>query len=294
MLIAFIWGLNFPVMKVAIEEVSPLGANALRFPMAAATLTLLLRLQGRRLVPQRPEWGTVVLLGFVGHVAFQFLFIYSLDLTLTGNAALLLSTAPVWIIFLSAAMGKEPFNRVAFTGSLITLAGMVLLVSGGSSEFGGNLWGDLLMVGAAVTWAFYTVIGHALIKRHGALEVTAWALWAGAPVLFLAGLPDLLRVGFGAISLGVWAAAFYSGVMAVAVAYLLWYRAVGVVGQSRTGVYQNLVPVVAMLVAWPWLGEVPTTLQIAGTAVILGGLVVARRAPAGAARPPGRRTRRGS
>ena len=280
MLVAFIWGVNFPVMKAAFEEVPPMGFNALRFPIAVATMTLLLRLQGRRLMPKRRDWGKAAVLGLLGHVAFQFFFIFGLDLTLTGNAALVLSTGPVWIILIAVAMGKEPFNRTALIGSFITLTGMVLLVAGGSAEFGGSLWGDLLMVGAAVTWALYTVIGHEPIKRHGALEVTAWALWAGTPVILLAGLPDLLRVGFGAISLGVWAAAFYSSVPAVVVAYFLWYRAVGAVGQSRTGVYQNLVPVVAMLVAWPWLGEVPTSLQVVGTCVILGGLMVSRRMPA--------------
>lgn len=280
-LIAVIWGLNFPIMKSAIQVASPMAVNALRFPLAALTLTLLLRIQGRRLLPLRKEWPQVVLLGVVGHVAFQLLFIFALDLTSTGNSALLLSTAPVWIILVAAATGRERFKPTALLGSLITLAGMVFLVAGGSSEFGGSRLGDLLMVGAAIAWAVYTVVGHAPIKRHGALEVTAWALWVGTPCLFLAGLPDLLRIGFGNLGAGIWAAAFYSGVMAVAVAYLLWYRAVGAIGQSRTGVYQNLVPVVAMLVAWSWLGETPTRFQVVGTAVILAGLVVARSASRG-------------
>lgn len=304
-LIAVIWGLNFPIMKFAIQATSPMAVNALRFPLAAATITLMLRLQGRRLLPLRKDWPLIVLLGIVGHVLFQLLFIFALDLTSTGNSALLLSTAPVWIILVAAATGRERFRPTALLGSVITLAGMVFLVAGGSDEFGGSRVGDLLMVGAAINWAVYTVVGHAPIKRHGALEVTGWALWVGTPCIFLAGLPDLLRIGFGNIPVSIWAAAMYSGVMAVAVAYLLWYRAVGAIGQSRTGVYQNLVPVVAMLVAWSWLGETPTGLQIVGTAVILAGLVVARRNPKGGrrravatgakgpARPPRKRARKG-
>ena len=68
----------------------------------------------------------------------------------------------------------------------------------------------------------------------------------------------------------------YSGVMAIAVAYLLWYRGVQRLGNSRTAVYSNLVPVTALITAWIWLGEVPSGPQIAGAAVILAGLSVAR------------------
>lgn len=285
--IVLIWGLNFPIMKAALDHVPPLGFNALRFPLAAATLAILLRLQGRRLVPRRRDWGKVVLLGALGHVVFQICFVFSLDLTLTGNAALLLATSPVWVVLLGTAMGRERFNPWALWGSLITLAGMALLIAGGGGGEaagggdgggpGGNRFGDLLMVGAAVSWALYTVLGRRAVKRHGALEVTGWAMWAGAPLVVAAGVPDLWRVGLGSISLAAWGAAAYAGVLAVAVAYLLWYRAVGVLGQSRTAIYQNLVPVVALAAAWLWLNETPGGVQAAGTVVILAGLLVARR-----------------
>ena len=61
-------------------------------------------------------------------------------------------------------------------------------------------------------------------------------------------------------------------------AYLLWYRGVQRLGNSRTAVYSNLVPVAALITAWIWLGEVPTGPQIAGAGVILVGLSVARLA----------------
>lgn len=294
--IVLIWGFNFPIMKAALDQVPPLAFNALRFPMAAATLAVLLRLQGRRLVPRRRDWGKVALLGGLGHVVFQICFIYSLDLTLTGNAALLLATSPVWVVLLGTAMGRERFNPWALWGSLITLGGMALLIAGGSGDSeggggptgGGNRFGDLLMVGAAASWALYTVLGRRAVKRHGALEVTGWATWAGAPLIVAAGMPDLWRLGLGSVTPAAWAAAAYAGVLAVAVAYFLWYRAVGAIGQSRTAVYQNLVPVVALAAAWLWLDETLGSAQWAGAAVILAGLLVARRKR----RRPGRGARR--
>lgn len=286
LMVVIIWGFNFPIMKAALDHVPPLAFNALRFPLAAATLAVVLRLQGRRLVPRRRDWGKVAALGALGHVVFQVCFVFSLDLTLTGNAALLLATSPVWVVLLGTAMGRERFNPWALWGSLITLAGMALLIAGGdrgessgagAGGSGGNLYGDLLMVGAAVSWALYTVLGRRAVKRHGALEVTGWAMWAGAPLVVAAGVPDLWRVGLGSIGLAAWGAAAYAGVLAVAVAYFLWYRAVGAIGQSRTAVYQNLVPVVALGAAWLWLNETPGAAQWAGATVILAGLLVARR-----------------
>jgi drug/metabolite transporter (DMT)-like permease len=92
------------------------------------------------------------------------------------------------------------------------------------------------------------------------------------------GVPSLLSTDFSAVSTGAWFGVLFSGVFGIGVAYLLWYRGVQRLGNSRTAVYSNLVPVAALITAWIWLGEVPTGPQIAGAGVILVGLSVARLA----------------
>ena len=278
-LTAVIWGLNFPVVKAVLREMEPLAFNALRFPCAAFAVWFLLKVQGRRLMPYRKDWRTVIALGIVGHVIFQLCFIYGLDLTLTGNAAILLSTTPVWVLLISAALGRERFNVSILAGVLGTLAGMVILVTGGGDEMGSVRMGDLLVLGAAVSWSVYTIFSRRMTKRRGVLELTAWTLWAGLPVIVLLGVPQLVRTDWGAVSAGAWLGIVYAGVFAIAIAYLLWYRGVRVIGQSRTSVYQNLVPVIALIGAWLWLAETPTPQQLIGTGVILAGVVVARRSP---------------
>ncbi len=276
-LIAIIWGLNFAIVKGALAEIEPLAFNALRFVLASAAVAALLRAQGRRMLPRRRDWGKVALLALAGHVLFQFCFIYGLERTLAGNAALLLATCPLWVVLLGSLFGRERFSLAVACGIACTFGGAALLVVGGADAVGSSPEGDLLMVGAAIMWALYTIFGRRMVKRHGALEMTAWTLWAGTPLVVAVGLPGLARTELASLSAATWGALFHAGVLAVAVAYALWYRAVGAIGQSRTAAYQNLVPVFALLAAWAWLGEAPGGVQLAGAGVILAGLVVARR-----------------
>lgn len=286
--LAVIWGVNFSVIKVALEELDPFVFNALRFPLAAAVLLGLLRLtRGRRWIdmPDRDDRVRLVVLGLVGNVLYQVLFIVGVDRTTAGNASLLLATTPVWTLMLSVLMGHERPPAMVWVGVTGTLGGMVLVVLGGAGVALGSdhLAGDLLMVGASMTWSVYTVGSRDLVMRYGALPVTAWTLWAAVPGLVLLGLPGLLTLEAGTVSGKAWIAVVYAGVLAISVAYVIWYRGVRHLGNARTAVYSNLVPVAALAVAWLWLGEVPTPLQGAGALVVLAGLTLTRTA-----RRPGR------
>lgn len=274
-----LWGANFSVMKSALEEIGPLAFNALRFPLAALALLAILRWRGRRLLPPRGDWLKVAALGLVGHVGYQLLFIVGVDLTLAGNASLLIATTPVWVVLLATTFRTERFSPLVFAGAAVALAGAAVLIVGGDETGGGSSVGDLLVLGSAVMWALYTAFARRIIKRRGALEITAWTLWVGAPVLFLAGLPSLIETDLSRISAGAWAEVVYAGLAAVSVAYFLWYQGVRRIGQSRTAVYANLVPVVALIVAWVWLGEVPVLVQLVGAALIFAGVAVAAKAP---------------
>ncbi len=277
LLTATIWGLNFTVVKAALEEIEPLAFNALRFPCAAIAVWFMVRGTGRRLLPPKQDWLAVLLLGIAGHVTFQMGFILGLDWTLTGNAALLLSTSPVWVLMLSFATGRQRLNPAILAGVLATLAGMAILITGGDQEVGTARLGDMLVLSAAISWGAYTVFGHKLVSRRGPLQMTAWTLWAGMPFVVLAGVPGLIRTDWSSVSLQAWLGVVYAGVFAIGIAYLLWYNGVRKIGQNRTAVYQNLVPVIALVSAWLWLAETPTAQQLIGAGVILLGIVVARR-----------------
>jgi drug/metabolite transporter (DMT)-like permease len=276
---ALIWGINFPLIKASLAELPPLVFNALRFPLAAITVLVILRAKGRVSWPDRRDWPRVVALGVLGNVVYQAFFIFGVNATLAGNAAILLATTPIWTLALSTLRGHERPGGVVWVGILATLSGMVLVVLGGGLSVGirgATFRGDLLMIGAGMSWSAYTVGSRRLVEKYGSLPVTAWTLWIGSAGLVLLGLPSLLHTPLHQVPAFAWGGVAYAGILAIGLAYLLWYRGVQRIGNSRTAAYTNLTPVVAMAVAWACLGEKPLTLQILGAGIVLVGLAVAR------------------
>jgi drug/metabolite transporter (DMT)-like permease len=288
--LAGIWGVNFSVVKIVLDELEPLALNALRFPLAVLALAIVLRGSPGPWHPTREDMLRIVILGMLGNVAYQICFIYGIDWTGAGNASLLLSTTPAWTVLMSALAGHERPTPWVGVGILGTLVGMVLVVLGrGDTVSLGTetLRGDLLLVIASVLWSIYTVASRDAVARYGALRMTAWTLYVGTPFLVLLGLPSLTRTDFGAVSWGVWAGVAYAGFLSIGLAYLLWYRGVQALGNNRTAVYSNLVPVAALFTAWVWLGEVPARLQLLGAGIVLAGLTVARLAQSPGSSAPG-------
>ena len=277
--LSVIWGVNFSVIKIALREFDPLAFNAIRFVLASLTLFAFLRLSGAVPFPPRRHWGRIVFLGFLANIVYQLLFIYGVDRTLAGNAGLVLATTPVWTLILASVAGQEHHGFPVWGGVLATLGGMVLVVLGGNGGVGsggGLLMGDLMLVLAAITWAAYTVGTQGLTREYGALAVTSWTLWVGTIGLVALGGPSLWSLNLDAISPVAWMGVVYSGVLAIAVAYLIWNHGLEHIGGPRTAAFSNLVPVVALITAALWLGEGFAATQVVGAIIIIAGVWVAR------------------
>lgn len=274
-----IWGVNFAVVKRALEVFDPLAFNALRYLLASVFVLLVLRWGGKLSWPRRADVGRVVVLGLFGNLVYQMAFIFGLQRTRAGNASLLLALVPIFILLLSRRSEPEP-GRGVWTGAALSVGG-VALVSGSALRMEGieTLFGDLLLLGAASVWALYTVGTRPLISRYGATRATAWTLWAGAVAIVAAGIPALLRQDWTRVDGGAWVGLLYSALLSIGLAYLLWYRGVEKIGGAKTAIYSNLTPVVALATGWLWLGEALSPLGIAGAAMVVVGLMVVRRRP---------------
>jgi drug/metabolite transporter (DMT)-like permease len=274
----FIWALNFSVVKRALEAFEPLGFNALRFVLASAFVYVVLRWQGPIRLPTRRDAVRLALLGAVGNVLYQMAFIFGLNLTRAGNASVMMALAPLFIALLSWRVGHEQPGRFTWLGGACSVVG-VALVSGGALRVQSSwsmVLGDLILICAAIIWAFYTVGSRPLIQRYGSVQTTAWTLWSGALVLALVGMPSLVAQEWGEVDAVAWGGLFFSAFLSIGLAYLVWYRGVERLGNTRTSIYSNLTPAMALVIAAVWLGERLTVFSVLGAAMTIGGVMLVR------------------
>lgn len=278
-LLVLIWGSNFSVVKAALSEFSPLAFNATRFVLASVVMAVFLSIANVRPRFRKKDTLHLIGLGILGNVLYQALFIYGIDGTRAGNAALMLSTVPLIVTILSVGLKHETISRAGWAGVVLSIGGIALILWGSSRglDFGSDtIRGDVTMLLAALAWSVYTVLSSPYVQEYGTLPVTAFTMWTGTLGLVAVSVPALLAQDWGTVSVGAWGGLVFSGALSIALAYILWYYGIRHLGSSRTAVYSNTVPVVALLVAWLTLGEVPTWVQVAGTVMILGGIGLAR------------------
>ncbi len=274
---AAIWGVNFSVVKYGTQVMEPIAYNALRMGLGCVVLLALATWRpGKR--PERADMYRLLALGVLGHCVYQVLFINGIARTRAGTASLVIASSPAMVAIVARLFGHDKLPLKAVAGIALSIAGVILVLGGSMSADGaGHVAGDLMILVAVACWAFYTNWLVGLTQRIDAVQVAAWTLVGGVVPLAAIATPALLRVDWAAVTPLTWASVFYSGVMAMVVAYLLWYRGVHRIGPTRTSMYGNLQPVVAVLVAWVVLGEVPTLFQGAGAATVIGGLYLSRR-----------------
>jgi drug/metabolite transporter (DMT)-like permease len=278
LLMALIWGVNFAVVKFATGVLPPLAFNMLRIGLAVMVLFGISILAGHTL-PRSRDRVALLGLGMLGNGLYQVFFIEGIARTRAGDAALLIAAAPALMATIGWLRGSERTRPRGVAGIALSLAGIALVVfgdagagAGGSSRF----LGDAFILAGCVCWSLYTVLLKPYTERIEGIPLSAVTMAGGAVPLVLVSASSLARTDWQAVTPGAWGAVAYSGLFALALAYLFWYRGVKTLGPTRTGMYSNLQPVIALVVAWATLGETPRLPQLAGAACILSGLVLTR------------------
>ncbi len=274
---AVIWGINFVVVKYATHIFSPVAFTGLRVGTAALYLLLVALVRGRIALPRRDVIG-LLLLGVIGNGLYQLFFVHGVARTRAGNAALIVGAAPAFIALFARARGLERVKRMTLVGIALSVIGVALVIAGSASSSNGQttLLGSVLVFCGVLCWTVYTIMLQPYTKRIDVIKLSAITMVGGAVPLLIASMPALVGTNWSAVGRGGWLALFYSSVISMGVAYFFWYRGLRVLGATRTAVYSNLQPIIALLVAWAFLGETPTIFQGVGAATIVAGVFLTR------------------
>lgn len=273
--VVIIWGLNFVVMKLGLQTLSPMLLGALRFVAASLPFLLFVR-------PPPLPWRFIAGYGLAqGFGQFGFLFL-GLQLGMTaGMASVVMQTQAFFTLMLAVPLLHERARAHHWLGLSVALGGLLLIAAAhGEGPGQMTLAGFVLTLSAAFMWAVANLVARAASQRT-AYEPFPFIVWSSVfPIVPFAlcalWLDGPQRVGeqLAGMTAGAWFAVLYLSLGATLLAYSLWTRLLQRHAAARVTPYSLLVPVVGLWAAWAAYGETPLALQWLGTAAVLGGLVI--------------------
>ncbi|MFP3905090.1 MAG: DMT family transporter [Armatimonadota bacterium] len=280
--VVLVWGFNAVASKFTLELLSPLAVLGVRMAGVGLLLAFVVVVIRRRslFVERKTLW--LFLLGGVLMALQNGTFFWAFKLTTASEAALLISTSPLWVAILVNLCGFEAFCRRNWFGLLMALCGVSMVILGGGSggEYApARVQGDLIMVFSAIIFGVYMVIMRGVIQEYGAVRVLAASYLIGAVLLAPFTVTPLIDAPWAEMDVLRSLALSYIVVMAGGYAFMVWYRTIRQTSASRTAIYAYLVPVIAAIAAWILLDEHLAVVQVIGLAVTIAGVYLAKPDP---------------
>ena len=273
-LVAAIWGLNFVIIDVGLDDFPPLLLSSLRYALASLPLLIL---RGSPGVP----WRWVIAVGVaIGIVKFSLLFI-GMDVGMpAGLASLVLQAQALFTVVFAAAVLGERLVASQAVGLAIAFAGLALVATGLQGE--ATPTGFALVIAAAAAWG----VGNLAIKRAAAPDPLRFMSWMCVvpplPLLCLSLAfegPHEIGQALSGVDLGGIGAVLYIAFAATTVGWALWARLMGLYPASTVAPFSLLVPIFGIGFAAVLLGEPIGVRELVATVLVLGGVLLTLKAP---------------
>jgi drug/metabolite transporter (DMT)-like permease len=228
---------------------------------------------------ERKDWWRFAVLGLLNMPINQYLFVAGLQHTTAPNAALAFALSPVFVLVFAWALLGEPLTKGKLIGVALAVCGAAIVAVGRGVAFQHETTlGNLMEFAASGAWSLYTVWGRPLVQRYGAVRTTAlgmlWGLGLFVPVAF--GVHGGIVAPMN-ITANQWLQIAYLGVVTSGVGWALWYVLLRRMEAGRLAVFNNLQPVMTVVLAWIALGELPPTEFWIGGSIAVVGVIITQR-----------------
>lgn len=277
----FFWASNFNAIKAINPEISPLLAAALRFTVAAlflAGLRGVYRPPNEILLTRRNKYDLFVITT-IGVTIQNFSIFFAMKYTQAVNASVVMANMPLAGILLSALLLKTPITRFNIAGALVSIVGVILVITGGDMLSLSFNSGDLLMVAALTSGCLYTILSKLWTSNIPVGQQLRWMMCLGAlQMLVVAAVKGDFLNGISLLAFKDIALIVYMGLCGTLLAYYFWMKGAFVLGPHKVTSLFNTLPVFTLIISI-LAGTEAQWIQIVGIAFVGIGVFIGNAYP---------------